>query len=101
MRRKMICSFVSRYSEIEGLQKRRTVTYAAEATANGVCLLLRQENDFGIRTEACVCPSVSSETAASVLQYIFENSIGVGCWYDVLRDLSIPYTVAMLPAPVA
>lgn len=87
-----ICTFISRYSEIQGFQKRRAMTYAAERIQDGVRLSVKEESASGTHTEICICPSESFEKAISFLQYISENAIGLGCWQDILHDTGIPYT---------
>lgn len=101
MRPKTTCSFTRQYSAIEGLQQRRTITYAAKTTADGIYLLLKQESDRDSRTEACICPFATMDTAAAFLRYMCENGVDIGCWFDVLRDLRIPFTVANPPVPAA
>lgn len=85
--------YTNYFSAIEGLQKQRIITYCAEDTPNGVFLRLHQKSDLAERAEACLCPGISIETATRFLKYIWENRIGVGCWYEILHDLDIPFTV--------
>lgn len=87
------CMYTNYFSAIEGLQKQRIITYCAEDTPNGVFLRLHQKSDLAERAEACLCPGISIETATRFLKYIWENRIGVGCWYEILHDLDIPFTV--------
>lgn len=87
-----ICTFTSRYSEIQGFQKRRAMTYIAEKIQEGIRLSVKEEGAFGTHTEACVCPSESFEKVVPFLQYICENAIGLGCWCDILHDLGIKFT---------
>lgn len=88
------CVFTNRYSEIEGFQESRTVTYSAKAVPEGICLSIKQESDADVHTESCICPVEMSERVASFLQYICENSIGLGNWFDVLEDSGIPFAVS-------
>ena len=89
-----LCVFTNRYSEIEGFQPSRTVTYCAEPTPEGVRLSVRQESGSDLHTESCICPTEVSERVASFLRYICENSIGLGNWFDVLEDSGIPFAVS-------
>ena len=93
MQQLQACTFVNQYSEIEGFQERRTVTYSAKALPNGIHLSVQQEDKSDTSSEACVCSSTSFEKAASFLKYICENSIGIGSWYDVLRDMGATFTI--------
>lgn len=93
MKQAQTCTFTNQYSEIDGFQESRTVTYSAEAIPDGVQLIVKQESAAGLLTEACVCPSESFENTVSFLKYICENSIGIGSWYDILNDMDIQFTV--------
>ena len=93
MQQTKTCIFINRYSEIEGFQERKTVTYSAKALPNGVHLSIKQKNESDTYSEACICSSASFEKAASFLKYISENSIGIGSWYDVLRDMGVKFTI--------
>lgn len=85
--------FTGHYSEIEGYQKSRTVTYGAEQTPKGIRLSVEEKCGSDIRKEECVCPSDSFEHLTAFLKYICENSIGVGGWYDILQDRGIQFQV--------
>lgn len=89
-----LCVFTNRYSAIEGFQPSRTVIYSAETTPDGIRLSVRQEGEADLHTETCICPVEMSERVTSFLQYICENSIGLGNWYDVLEDSGIPFAVS-------
>ena len=94
MQQTQACSFTHRYSEIRGFQMGKTVTYSAERIPDGVRLSVRQESGSDIHTEDCVCSSEPFENVIAFMQYICENSIGIGTWYDILRDRNIQFTVA-------
>ena len=93
MGQKTTCTFVNQYSEIEGFQKRRTVTYSAKIIPEGVYLLIKEVTGSDVLTQACICSSVSFEKAVSFLKYICENSIDIGSWYGVLDDMDMRFTV--------
>lgn len=93
MRKQTTCTFINQYSEIEGLQKRRTVTYSAKVIPEGIYLLIKEETGSDVLTQACICSSASFENAVSFLKYIYENSIDIGGWYDVLNDINMQFTV--------
>lgn len=88
------CRIVNTYSEIKGMQKRRTVTYSAEIVDDGIYLSVCQESESGTLTENCICTSAKFEHITGFLKFISENSIDLGCWYDVLRDMKIQFTVS-------
>ena len=88
------CEFVKRYSEIDGLQDGRTVTYTARAIPEGIYMSVKQENGKSVNTEECVCQAVCFEQAVSFLKYIYENSIDLGGWYEVLLDMDVQFTAA-------
>lgn len=93
MGKQTTCTFINQYSEIEGLQKRRTVTYSASIIPEGIYLLIKEESEADVLTQACICSSASFENAVSFLKYICENNIDIGSWYDVLKDVNMPFTV--------
>ncbi|MGN1047556.1 MAG: hypothetical protein ACI4QZ_03000 [Eubacteriales bacterium] len=87
------CTFTSEYSEIKGFQKHKTVTYSAEIVPKGILLSVKQVSGSEIYTESCICSSESFDKAKAFMKYISENSIGIGCWYDILHDMEMQYTV--------
>lgn len=93
MNQNSACMYTNYFSAIEGFQKQSIITYYAEDTPDGVFFRLMQKGDFTEHTESCLCPSISLESGKHVLKYIWENRIGVGCWYEILHDLDIPFTV--------
>lgn len=80
-----------RFSEIEGLQKARTLSYYAYPRPNGVALCVEVETDNGKRSETCICPNLSSTYARNLLKLAYENSFGLGTWLDMLEDHGIPF----------
>ena len=88
------CEFINEYSEIEGFQKRRTMTYSAEVIPEGVYISVKQEIGSDIHTVACVCTDAAFDYITSFLRYICENSVGLGVWYNILQETDIHYTVA-------
>lgn len=88
------CRYTRTYSEIQGLQIGRTLTYSVSHGDNGPLFLLEQKTADNVSTEACICPSVSLTDALSLLRYLYENSFGLGCWLDLLDDLNIAYRTA-------
>lgn len=91
------CVWIGRYSRIEGFQEPRTVIYTATAVPEGICLTVQQESETDPHTEACICPTLSLEQAGGFLQYICENSVGIGNWCDILLDAGIPFRVCPPP----
>lgn len=88
------CSYTRIYSEIQGLQTGRTLTYSVSHGDNGLLFLLEQKIADEVATEACICSSVSLTDGCSLLKYLYENSFGLGCWLDLLDDLNIAYQTA-------
>lgn len=85
------CRYTRTYSELKGLQKSRTLIYTVVATPDGALISLEQRGEDGVNSEHCLCPSLSLTVARRLLRYAYENSFGLGCWLDMLEDLSVPY----------
>lgn len=82
------------FSEIEGLQAPRTLTYSLFSTPDGARFSLEQTTVCGVSAEACLCPTLSLTHAVSLLQYIYENGFEFGCWLDMLDDMNIAHCPA-------
>lgn len=67
--------------------------YSAEIVPKGILLSVKQVSGSDIYTESCICSAESFDKAKAFMKYISENSIGVGCWYDILHDMEMKYTV--------
>lgn len=88
------CCYTHTFSEIQGLQVGRTLTYSVSVGAAGPLFLLEQKTADQFASEACICPSVSPTDAFSLLKYLYENNFGLGCWLDLLDDLNISHCPA-------
>lgn len=87
------CRFINYYSEIKGLQECRSIVYSAKPIPEGVYISVSQESESGMLTENCVCTSDTFEYVTDILKFISENRIELGCWYGVLDDMNIKYTI--------
>ena len=88
------CEYTNTYSEIEGFQESRTLSYSVADMPDGVHIVVRQESGAGAQSEACSCHSATFEYVVSFVKYLHENGVGLSSWYDLLDDLNIQYTVA-------
>lgn len=88
------CEYTNTYSEIEGFQESRTLSYSVADMPDGVHIVVRQESGAGVQSEACSCHSATFEYVVSFVKYLHENGVGLSSWYDLLDDLNIQYTVA-------
>ncbi len=52
-----------------------------------------QESKSGTLIENCICKSATFEFITDLLKYISENRIDLGCWYGVLDDMNIEYSI--------
>lgn len=93
MKNSKICRFINSYSEIKGLQECRAVIYCAELVSEGVYMSVTQESKSGTLIENCICKSATFEFITDLLKYISENRIDLGCWYGVLDDMNIEYSI--------
>lgn len=92
MKNSKICRLFNSYSEIKG-RKSRAVIYCAELVSEGVYMSVTQESKSGTLIENCICKSATFEFITDLLKYISENRIDLGCWYGVLDDMNIEYSI--------
>lgn len=85
--------FSRHFSEIEGLQKPSIVSYYAEPLPSGVALSVKEESENSTKAEFCICPDLTGAFATKLLQLAYENNFGLGCWFNLLDDLGIRYSV--------
>ena len=82
---------VRTYSEIRNLQCKHTVSYFCLADKDASILSVEDLRDEGKISETCICRNITHEIAQDIMRLAAENSIGIGCWLDVLTDNDIEY----------
>lgn len=79
------------YSKLDRLQNPYTVEYhISEGAAGCILSVERKESNRSVK-EMCVCPNLNADEAKSLILYLYENSIGVYNWLDVLNDFNIRF----------
>ena len=96
---KEYCRYVRSYSELEGLQRARTVYYSASRTPEGVLMELEQLDAGRHTCSRILCPGVEFARAMRLTRYLCENGVEPGQWLEVLQDLGQPFR--LIPEPNA
>lgn len=89
------------YSEINGLQKARMLTYSATAKDNGSILAVTSTTCNGVQTESCLLPDTPYKKAKDIITLLFENGFEPSIWIDVLGELDIRYVMLEEDQPQA
>lgn len=87
-----ICKYVKNYSTIEKIQEKYEVIYLVNMISNDIILNIthiQSQNNYSVK---CLCKNISELEAKNIMLFMFENSIGVDGFLDVLQDLSVSYT---------
>ena len=96
---KEYCRYVRSYSELEGLQRARTVRYSARSTAQGIVLELDQEQSGCHAVDRVLIPAGNFPRAMQLMKYLCENAIGPEQWLDVLDDVQQPFRPLLAANP--
>ncbi len=93
MERVQICKYVKNYSKIEKIQIEHQVIYSAEALLDNIFLsvvhIQPRQDDYSVK---CQCSGIAPTHAKNIMLFMYENSIDVGGFLDVLQELSVKYT---------
>ena len=89
------------YSEINGLQKARMLTYSATAKDNGSLLTVTSTTCNAVETESCLLPDTPYKRAKDIITLLFENGFEPSIWLDVLGELDIRYILLEKDQPQA
>ena len=85
---KEYCRYVRSYSELEGLQRARTVRYSARSEQSGCHAVDR-----------VLIPAGNFPRAMQLMKYLCENAIGPEQWLDVLDDVRQPFRPLLAANP--
>ncbi len=85
------CRYVHTYSELEGLQRARTVWYSASREQEGILLEVRCRQGAKTALRQVVWPGGAFRRAMLVMRYLCENGVGLEQWLEVLDDLGMQY----------
>lgn len=88
---KEYCRYIRTYSQLEGLQRAHTLIYSARTVPGGVVVQLRQEQDGRVECSTVITPPGSFARVMQLLRYLWENSVGLQQWLEVLTDAGQPY----------
>lgn len=93
MERVQICKYIKNYSKIEKIQTEHQVIYSAEALLDDIFLSVVHiqpgQEDYSVK---CQCSGILPDHAKNIMLFMYENSIDVGGFLDVLQELSVKYT---------
>lgn len=92
METELSCNYVKIYSEIGALQPAHQVAYSAKPHASGALLKLVHIQQEKRQSVECLCENLSLENAKNMLRYLYENSVGLSSFRDVLQDYNIKVT---------
>lgn len=82
---------VRTYSEIRDLQCQHTVSYFCRNDKENIILSVEDFRTDGKISETCICRNITREIAQDIMRLAAENSVGIGCWLDLLTDNGIDY----------
>ncbi len=93
MERVQICKYIKNYSKIEKIQTEHQVIYSAEALLDDIFLSVVHiqpgQDDYYVKRQ---CSGILPDHAKNIMLFMYENSIDVGGFLDVLQELSVKYT---------
>lgn len=89
----MKTEYIHQYSEIEGLQSKKTITYLMETLNEGVKLTVILTKDKFVNKESCVCRNIDCQRGMNILKFLYENSVEINNWLDVLYDCDIEFNL--------
>lgn len=91
MHRVQICKFVKNYSNIEKIQNEYVVEYAADVVMDNIFLNvihIQNSNNYSVK---CLCKNINEKQAKNIMLFMYENSIDVYSFLDVLQDFCVKY----------
>ena len=91
MERVQICKYVKNYSKIEKIQDEHEINYSADTIANSICLCVVHMQNASTYSAKCFCDDINEKQAKNIMLFMYENSIDVCGFLDVLQDLSVKY----------
>lgn len=92
METELSCDYVKNYSEIGALQPAHQVAYSAKPHSKGALLKVVHTQRDKFQSIECLCESLTLENAKNMLKYLYENSVGISNFLDVLQDYNIKVT---------
>lgn len=90
--KKEVFALTKKYSEIEGLQEEYSVVYSANENNEGTVLCVEHNSANKAIKEKCVCKKIHLKRGEDILRLLYENSMGIHNWLDILDDLNVEYT---------
>ena len=87
----MKIKYIHQYSEIEGLQPKKTIMYIIETLNEGIKLTIVLKKKKYINRESCVCCNINYRRGMNILKFLYENSVEINNWLDVLCDCDVKY----------
>lgn len=85
------CNFTKNYSKIENIQPAYKVTYSVEVAMNDALLTMSYVQDNDKRSMKCLCENTDFDHAENLAKFLYENSIGLDNWLDVLQDNQVQF----------
>ena len=79
------------YSELDGLQRAKTLTCSVIAKNGGSAIVLTSKSKENVDTETCLLPETPYERAKDIATMLVENSLEIGIWMDVLEEIGVKY----------
>lgn len=89
----MKIEYTHQYSEIEGLQSEKTVTYLMETLNEGIKLTVTLMKGKIINKESCVCRNIDCQRGMNILKFLYENSVEINNWFDVLNNCDVEFNL--------
>lgn len=92
MERVQVCKYVKNYSKIEKIQDEYEINYSVYVIEDNIFLNvvhIQNQNSHSIK---CLCENINEKQAKNIMLFMYENSVDVCGFLDILEDLSVKYS---------
>lgn len=79
------------YSELNGLQRAKTLTCSVIARNGGSAIVMTSRFKENVDSETCFLPETPYEKAKDIATMLVENSFEINIWTDILEELGIKF----------